>query len=384
MSKKNINKDPKIKELTKAELASRAIKNLTTAMEDIEKKNFRFMFFVMDTKGMPNGSLSYIYSTAKKLNDLGYKVCMLHAEKDFVGVGNWLGDEYAKLKHYNIESDAVKASPADFLIIPELYSNVMYQTMKLPCKRIVLLQSRNFMTEVIQPGSTWADYGIVDCITTSAPLENHVKDVFPVVRTNIVRPLVDLKKFGCDEPKKAFINIVTKSGGETSRIVKEFFWKQPAFKWVTFRDIKGLSKDEFSNALKESFATVWCDETTDFGVSALEAMAAGNVVIGRVPEEIPEWMADKEGNILDNGAWFYRMSDSSNVIANVIESFLMDSIPQEIYDKAAETAKYYSEDAFTEDIKRVYIETYVEGRKKELTTALGIAKNNLEKEKESE
>ena len=74
MSKKNINKDPKIKELTKAELASRAIKNLTTAMEDIEKKNFRFMFFVMDTKGMPNGSLSYIYSTAKKLNDLGYKV----------------------------------------------------------------------------------------------------------------------------------------------------------------------------------------------------------------------------------------------------------------------------------------------------------------------
>ena len=379
---KKIKKDVEDKKPTREELAKKALENLNTAMKSIEDKTFKFMFFVMDTKNIPNGSLAYIYHTAKKLSDLGYNVCMLHGEKEFIGVERWMGEDYAKLKHYNIETDGVKITPADFLIIPELYSNVMYQTMKLPCKRIVLLQNRDMMTEIIQPGSSWMDYGIADCITTSKKLAEYAKSVFPILRTSVVRPFVDTKKFTSAPVKKAFVNLVTRSNSETSRIVKEFFWKQPALKWVSFRDIKNLSRDEFAEVLSESFATVWCDEKTDFGVSALEAMAAGNVVIGKVPEDEPEWMFDEKDQLINNGAWFIKTTDANNVLADVIEAFLTDNIPSQIFENAKATAENYSDERFTEDVKYTYIDNFVKARKNELRTAIGIANNSLNNKEE--
>ena len=59
----------------------------------------------MDTKGNPSGSLEYIYKLALILNDNGYNVTMLYqkeADDEFVGVGDWLGEKYANLKHSDI------------------------------------------------------------------------------------------------------------------------------------------------------------------------------------------------------------------------------------------------------------------------------------------
>ena len=67
-----------------------------------------FYFFVIDTKGTPNGSTQYIYEMAKELIDLGYKAEMLHQEKEFTGVGDWLGAEYDLIPHACIENENIK------------------------------------------------------------------------------------------------------------------------------------------------------------------------------------------------------------------------------------------------------------------------------------
>jgi hypothetical protein len=56
------------------------IKNLTKELKKLNDKKFKVMFFVYDTKGVPSGSLTYIYQTAYKLKELGYTVEMLYAE----------------------------------------------------------------------------------------------------------------------------------------------------------------------------------------------------------------------------------------------------------------------------------------------------------------
>ena len=66
---------------------------------------------------------------------------MIHNEKDFIGVGDWLGEEYANLPHANVEKENVSISASDFLFIPEIFANVMMQTKKLPCKRVILVQN---------------------------------------------------------------------------------------------------------------------------------------------------------------------------------------------------------------------------------------------------
>ena len=73
-------------ELNKEEMIQIVEENI----KRIEDKDFNVYFYVLDTKGNPSGSLEYIYQTALTLQNLGYKVTMLHQDKDFVGVGEWL------------------------------------------------------------------------------------------------------------------------------------------------------------------------------------------------------------------------------------------------------------------------------------------------------
>lgn len=365
------------KELSPREMLETAVDNLNKEMEKLETNKFKFYFFVIDTKGVPNGSLAYIYETAMHLKNKGYDVAMLHSEKEFIGVGSWLGEEYAKLRHFNIENDGVRISPSDFLIIPELYSNVMYQTKKLPCKRIALLQNYNYLTEIIQPGASWGDYGIIDCITTTPKLEKHIKEVFPYLRANVVRPSIIDKFTYSGKPKKLFINLVTKSQSDTNRIVKEFFWRYPTYKWIAFRDIRGLNQDDLASALDEAFATVWVDERTDFGYSALQAMKAGNIVIGKIPEDEPDWMLEN-GELKDCGVWFYKFNDVYDIISGVVEAFMNDKLPEVLFTNMEDTIKYYDLENQASDIEMVYIDGFVEKRKEEITTALSLAKDKLE------
>lgn len=354
------------------------IKKLETELSKLEKNEFKVFFFIIDSKGNPSGSLEYIYETAYQLHELGYNIQMLHNEKEFVGVSEWLGEKYASLPHANIEDDKINISPSDFLIIPEIFSNVMAQTKKLPCKRIALLQNFNYLTEFMPVGATWDDLGIYDVITTSSKLESMIKEVFPSIRSHIVRPSIKPIFRENVEPKKLIVNIVAKNQSDVNRIVKPFYWKAPIYKWVTFRDLRGLSKEEFANALRESPITVWVDTETFFGYSPLEAMKCGNIVIGKIPEVIPEWMENGD-DLKDNGLWFSEMKNVHLLIANVIRAWIYDEIPDTIYKNMEEMKNAYSVEEQIQDIKKVYISELFHQRKNEINILLTQLKNKIEK-----
>lgn len=355
------------------------IDNITKEISKLENHEFTFFFFVIDSKGQSNGSVAYAYETALALSEMGYNVKMLHGEKEFVGVESWLGEKYSSLPHFNIEKDGVAISPSDFLIIPEIYSNVMYKTFEknLPCKRIALLSNFDYLLDLIQPGATWMDYGIHECIASTNSLEQRIKDVFPLINTHVVRPCVSDSFANKTKAKKLMFNVVANDRMDVDRIVKEFFWKYPMYKWVGFRDVRNLPRENFAKALDEAFATIWVDTHTDFGYSALEAMKSGNIVIGKLPENNPDWMFESE-DIKDNGIWFYKMSDIHDIIANVVHSFIHNGIPSELYEKEKDTVEYYSKKNFTSDVRDVYVDYFVTKRIEELTDALNTYKNNFE------
>lgn len=360
-----------------------ALENIEKELRKMDKNLFKCMFFVEDTKGVPSGSLAYIYETALKISKLGYKVEMLYAEKDFVGVGDWLGEDYANLPHFNTEKDKIDASPSDILFIPELYSNVMAQTKGLVCKRVVILQNFDKMVELIPAGASWEDLKIRDCVTTTDALAERIKDIFPYVRTRVVRPSIPDYFKKTNEPKKLIVNIVAKDNTDMNLIVKPFMWKYPLYNWVAFRNIRTVSKQDAANAFKEAAITVWCDPYTDFGYAPIEAMKAGSIVVGKIPENEPEWLKSAEGKgIRDNGVWFYNIKDVPEILGGIIQSFLTDNIPASIYDEMEKTAEPYTDELQLNDIKREYVDGIFEDRKKELVTLKEIIKNKEEKNEE--
>lgn len=322
------------------------LERINAELAKIDNKENKLFFFVIDTKGNPSGSLEYIYKLAYCANENGYDVTMLYQigkEEEFVGVSEWLGEKYSSLKHVSVSEGELSVSPSDILFIPEIFSNVMIQTKKLPCKRIAILQNYDYMVEQMPFSVQWGDLGIMECLTNTEANKTLLNDVFPYVNTTVVTPSIDNVFGTTSEPKKMIVNIVAKNQSDVNRIVKPFYWKYPIFKWVSFRELRGLNKTDFANALRESEVTIWVDDDSSFGYSALEAMKCGNIVISKTTNNEMPW-AKNDGELSDCCLWFDNFNDLHKIIASVVRSIITEKVPTKIYTDAE---KAYSE--FTEE-----------------------------------
>ena len=149
------------------------------------------------------------------------------------------------------------------------------------------------------------------------------------------------------------------------KIFKAFYVKYPHLKWISFRDLRGISREKFAEELSESCVSVWVDDISSFGTFPLESMKCGVPVIGKVPNMVPEWIADK------NGMWTNNINNIVDILGNYIQAWLEDLEPQEIYEEMDKTYEKY-----TEENQRESIKTYFEGL---VNRTLGFFNNDLEK-----
>lgn len=351
------------------------IENIEKEISRIDKKENKIYFFVIDAKGVPSGSLEYIYNLALMAKEEGYDVAMLHTEEEFEGVASWLGEEYASLPHYNVNKGEVGTSPSDLLFIPEIYSQVMNQTKNLPCKRVVILQNYDFVVEQMPYAAQWGDFGIMEGITNSDYQAAEINEVFPYVKLTKVTPYIS-KVFGNTiEPKKMIINVIAKDQSDIKKIVKPFYWKYNHLRWVSFKELRNLPKLEFAKALRDGAITIIVDEDASFMYSALEAMKSGSIVMVKVPTTEVEWAS---GDELPNCCvWFNDYDTLHKQIASVVRAWITDKVPPILAEEAKKTVeKYTRENSKKEFID--YVDKVLGKRKKEMEELLTQVKKQEE------
>ena len=354
------------------------IEVLTEALGKINDKSFNVYFYVMDTKGNPSSTLKYIYQTADTLKDLGYNVTMLHNEKEFVGVEEWLGEKYASLPHKNIEKENVSISASDFLFIPEVYENVMSQTKKLPCKRIAMLTNYDYLVDITPVGVTWGLLGIDDAVTTTETLKSRVGKFFPTADINVVRPYISSMFRPNPKPKDLVINIVSKNPEDVHKIMKPFYWKYPIYKWVSFVDLRGYPQEVYSEALRAGAITIWVNDNTDFGTSVLEALKCGCVTLAKVPDTVTDWMVDPNTKELtDSVLWFDDFDRLPDMLASVVRAWLTDNLPEDLSDCSSPLCGEYTKEEHIQDVKNVYVGKIFAEREAEIKEAIATFKAQL-------
>ena len=355
------------------------IERITEQIAKIDNKEFTFFFYVVDTMGNPSGSLSYIYDIALGLHEMGYNVNMLHSSDEFVGVGEWLGEQYANLPHHNVDKTKIDIGPSDFIFIPEIYTNVMTATRNLPCQKVAILQSFDKMVELIPFGAGWGDLGVFKAITTTSTNAQRLNAYFPYVDTNVIRPAISEVFTKPTELKQLVVNVVTRDSSDVNKIVKPFFWQYPMYQWVAFRDLRGMTRENFAQALKEAAITVWADDVTDFGYTPIEAMKCGSIVVGKVPEVTPEWMADGE-NLTNAGIWVDNFASLPSVLASVIRTWTMDAMPSVIQEEADKVVAPYTRGQQLQDIKNVIVDKLVAERRNEFQMTLDTINNEVKEQ----
>lgn len=387
------------------EKETKVLQRIEDAINNLETKENTLFFFVSDSKNIPNSNTLYVYQMAKTLQELGYKVCMLYQlnneyskseldrlkrlnkpidpSKIFEGVGEWLGEKYSSLEHMNIADSKWMVSPSDFLFIPEVFSSLMRETFNksIPCKRYVILQNFRYICDFIPFGDQWINYGITNAIVSTDKQGALIESVFPYVKTRTLNPFIQENMCKPVKAKKLIVNIAAPKSSYMEHIIKTFYWKYPAMQFLTFRTLKNLPTEKYAEYLKEGCITVWYDPETQFGYSALDAMACGNIVIGKLPETVPEWMM-KEGNeIADNGIWYNDINDIPDILAKVIGSWMRDELPQEIYDDMDKTVKKYSYERWEHTLKDIIEEIFTK-RKEEFESIKKNVENKIKNEEE--
>tara|TARA_R110000803_G_scaffold13641_1_gene38264 strand:+ start:4841 stop:5965 length:1125 start_codon:yes stop_codon:yes gene_type:complete len=356
---------------------SEQLESIKQSIEKINKKEFGIYFFSIDTKGNPTAGVATIYEHAKKLRELGYNAQILHDKNDYklredeegMGIAEWLGEDYANIPHVSIESQQLQVGPSDFVVIPEAFASIMKQTVNFPCKRIVFLQSYEYIFEMLEIGESWEQYNIKDVITTNENLKNYVNSMFRGLNTNVIP--IGIPEYFNDtnlKPKIPTVSMVTRDKRELLKIVKIFYQKYPHYRFITFRDLSGLPRKMFAKELQKSFLSVWVDELSSFGTFPLESMKCNTPVIGKIPRMVPEWMGtvDENGNLQlnDNGIWTANLNSLSDIVATMVGLYLEDALPQNIMEGMDNWKEKYntkeSENVLSEVYDKIFKERIVE------------------------
>ena len=298
---------------------------LEQSIENLKSEKSKIYLLVQDTKGNAKASIAYIYRLGLALQNNGFNPIMLHEKPEYTGVSGWLTDDVSSLPHQSIEGQQLQIAPEDFIVLPELYGFVMSQIAKLPCGKIVLCQAYDHMLETLQPGETWSQFGFIKCITTSEIQKEFIENVFRGISYEILKPYISDVFEKQSLPPKPIVAIHSRDQRDAVNIIKAFYIKFPQYRWITFRDMRGLTEKEFATALKDCFLSVWVDDTSAYGTFPLESMKVGVPVLGLVPNLVPTWMNE------DNGLWINNQIQLVDFIADFLQNWLEDNVNPELY-----------------------------------------------------
>lgn len=313
-------------------MSNENFEKLERSINNMKEKLSRIYFLVQDTKGNAKASVKYIYHMALTLKKNGYNAIILHEKPDYFGVSSWLSDEYmTNLEHRSIEGTSLEISPDDLIVVPEIYGFVMEQITKLPCGKIVLSQSFDYIFETLQPGQSWPQLGFFKCITTSNKQKELIESAMRSVSVDVIEPFISDEFKKSSFPSKTIVNIHTRDHRDTTNLIKAFYIKFPQYRWITFRDLRGLSEVEFAEAMKDSFISIWVDQNGSYGTFPLESMKMGIPVMGLVPDIVPSWMTE------DNGLWINNKTLIVDVLSDYIQNWLEDNLNPQLFEQMDKT-----------------------------------------------
>jgi hypothetical protein len=345
------------------------IEKVKISLDKIVNKKSKFLFCIPDSPN-PTASVYEMYFHATVVKNMGYEVFVMVEKSDYV-IPTWIEKELTQFKHVSMSDPKLMVGPEDVMVIPDIYSNIMEQTKNLPCVRIGLLQSVDYMINALIPGTDWKSFGINDVITTSETLKEWLETFYGRGKFNIHSYNIGIPAYfqRSTAPQKPIVSIVGRNANEISKLVKLFFSRYPQYSWVTFDPMLTKSKPpqqmrriDYAKRLQGNFAAVWVDRISSFGTFPLECMKSGVIPICLKPDITPEYILEREGSgdtavvkiVEGAGIWTDNFYDLPVLIGEVLIKFLDDAISPELYTSMEKLAEPFTQEKSEKRLAEIY------------------------------
>lgn len=339
---------------------------LSEAIDRLENKSSRILF-ILPEYDRPSGGMAMTYSTIKHLNDNGYNAKIVFKTSSFDP--KWKPSRYPTSVEKLGLSDGFDIRVDDIIILPEGLMDVAKNLIesKVPCKIIIFCQNWYYVLNSLAAGMTWDKFGIRDCISISGMQTKYINSIMPNVRVKNVNGRVDptdltppknmIKKI----PTVAFIPSRWDNGLKSYNVIKTFYCLYDHLKWVTFKEIKGMSNDDFCDTLNKCAFYCHFDEYSSWGTAPIEAWINKCYVAGWDGFGGREYM--KPVGSPDGNTW---LAPNGDIIAlaiqlgRMIESWIVSDIPDDYWKSAQTAVDMFSPQKEEESILNVYGEYFSE------------------------
>jgi glycosyltransferase involved in cell wall biosynthesis len=182
-------------------------------------------------------------------------------------------------------------------VVPEDQPHILADFAKLPQRKVIYSQNHFYGALGIGDAKSYADYGVTDIICSGQVIYDHARLRHPTLRTSIVPCAVDAKQFTPGQKKNAIAFMPRKRAIEATYIRDMFRFSYPHYRDWEWVEIAGKSETEAARLMGEARVFLSLSRLEGFGLTPLEAMAAGCVVAGFTG------IGGREYATIENGFW---------------------------------------------------------------------------------
>ena len=202
-----------------------------------------------------------------------------------------------------------------------------------------------------------------------------IEDLVGIKNINFVNPAIPNFFKPNEKPQMPVIAIHTRDQRKAAKIIKTFYLKYPLYRFVSFKDMHGMTEKDFAKNLSECALSVWVDDDSTFGTFPIESIMSNVPVIGKVPNIIPEWITD------DNGVWVYDENQIPDLIFNYIKNWMEDTLPENLINVSDGIKDKFTMDIFEKSTIEAYNQIF-ERKIKKLNKIKETIETNLTKNEE--
>jgi len=358
---------------------------LQECIDNLENVDYKCFFYLPDHE-KPSGGIKLAYDHVKCMNENGFNGVIIHNKSGFKP--NWLADYYdidedgnianIPIKYLSDEKLAIRAE--DFFFIPEGFSNIMQNLAEqgVPCKKIIFCQNWYYILNALPPGVFWENYGITDCMSVSQTQTEYINAIMPNIKCKNIVGQIDKNVYHAPEKNttKKFIAafIPSRDGGtKAHNVIKTFYALFPHLRFIQFKEIRNLGKEEYAETLRDSTFYIHFDEYSSWGTAPIEAFMSKCIVAGWDGVGGREYMSPENCWVAPNGDIF-RLAIA---IGNMIETYMMDDVKDSVWESMEAATMLYSKEVEKDSIIRAHNE-YREERIEELEAIKKTARKKQE------
>jgi hypothetical protein len=331
------------------------VKQLEAVYGDLENQDYNIYFYVPDFD-KPSGGVGLTYDHVRILNENGFNANVLHTKKDFKP--EWLGERGENIPIVYLEEKKLELRMQDFVFIPEGFPQVMenLHKQKAACKKIVFCQNWYYVLNSLQPGQFWNQFGINECMSVSNIQTEYLKAIMPFLRCKQVVGSIDNDKFFPPEnleDKKPVVSFVNnRDPMKAHNVIKTFYAIFPHFRWIQFNELKDLSNEDYSAAIRESAFYIHFDEVSSWGTAPIEAYLSKTLVAGWDGVGGKEYMTNDNIWLAPNGDIF-RLAIA---IGQMIETWLLGEVKDETWSAMEKATLMYTKEEEKDSIVKAHTE----------------------------